>query len=122
MPHPSSYYTQHLHHYLKSLLLPIPCLDPDITTLKTPTAPEYTLVLDSPHSPTEARVTVRSGELGPQTGLKNTVRSQKYCPVLSSKMETVKKTGPYGPASPDCSPVRSLKNWDRTVRSSLRSD
>src|SRR5580692_6967765 len=58
MPHPSSYYTQHLHHYLKSLLLPIPCLDPDITTLKTPTAPEYTLVLDSPHSPTEARVTV----------------------------------------------------------------
>ena len=42
----------------KSLPLPIPCLDPDIATLKTPTAPEHTLVLDSPHSPTEARVTI----------------------------------------------------------------
>jgi hypothetical protein len=42
---------------LKSLPLPIPCLDPDIATLKTPTAPEHTLVLDSPHSPTEARIT-----------------------------------------------------------------
>src|SRR5580692_10101445 len=78
MPHPSSYYTQHLHHYLKSLLLPIPCLDPDITTLKTPTAPEYTLVLDSPHSPTEARVTDRSSCIAGQSHSSRSRRIAKW--------------------------------------------
>ena len=38
------------------------------------------------------------------------------------EMETVKKTGPYGLAPPDRSPVRSLENWDWTVWSSLRPD
>ena len=61
MSHSPNYCTQHLHHHLKSLPLPISCLDPDIATLKTPTAPEHTLVLDSPHSPTEARVTANAG-------------------------------------------------------------
>jgi hypothetical protein len=37
-------------------------------------------------------------------------------------METGKKTGPYGPELLDCSPVRSEKKLDGTVRSSLRLD
>jgi hypothetical protein len=38
------------------------------------------------------------------------------------KMETDKKTGPYGPAHWDRSPVRSQKKLDRTIRSSLKPD
>src|SRR5580692_2958461 len=53
---------------------------------------------------------------------KSTVQSQFYSPVSSMEMETVKKTGLYGLAHPDHSPVRSLENWDWTVRSSLRPD
>ena len=37
-------------------------------------------------------------------------------------METDKKTGLYGPALWDCSPVRSQKKLDWTVQSSLRPD
>ncbi len=38
------------------------------------------------------------------------------------KIETDKKTGLYGPGLLDCSPVRSEKQLDRTVRSGLRLD
>jgi hypothetical protein len=43
-------------------------------------------------------------------------------PVSSLKMETVKKTRPYGLALSDYSPVWSLEIWDRTIRSGLRLD
>jgi hypothetical protein len=38
------------------------------------------------------------------------------------KMETDKKTGPYGPAFWDRSPVPSKKKLDRTIRSGPRLD
>ena len=37
-------------------------------------------------------------------------------------METDKKTGPYGPALWDRSPVQSQKKLDRIIRSSLKPD
>ena len=64
--------------------------------------------------------TVRSGQLGPQSGPKNTVRSGKKRSGLKLEMETDKKTGPYSPVLWDRSLVRSFNGSDRTVQSSLR--
>src|SRR5580692_172042 len=69
----------------------------------------------------------RAGPHGPENWDRSlvpkcTVQSQFYGPVSSMEMETVKKTGLYGLASPDRSPAQSLENWDRTVCSSLRPD
>ena len=67
--------------------------------------------------------TVWSEKYGPvwkiRSGLENTVRSGKYGPVSSLKIETVKGTGPYGLALWDRSPVQSMEivGPDRTVRS-----
>jgi hypothetical protein len=48
------------------------------------------------------------------------VRSGKKRSGLELEIETNKKTGPYGPALWDCSPVWSFNRSDRTVQSSLR--
>src|SRR5580693_2732314 len=69
----------------------------------------------------------RAGPHGPENWdrspvPKSVVQSQFYGPVSSMEMETVKKTGLYSLAPLDRSPVRSLENWNWTVRSSLKPD
>ena len=57
-----------------------------------------------------------------------TVWTEKYGPVWEktvrsqARMETDKKTGPYGPTLWDCSLVRSQRKLDWTIQSSLRPD